>query len=118
MFLFSEELPAAFAPVDARYTFEPYHYGPCSFEIYRDLDHLVQGHLVRAAEIPGRSWKTYSLSARGSDAAAISESNLSPQAVVYLKSLRQFVDSVSFRRLLDLVYRRHPNYAARSVFQF
>ena len=46
------------APKDEIYDFEPYNWGPCSFEIYDDLSKLRAEGFVEAVRT-GRGWSTY-----------------------------------------------------------
>ncbi|MDQ5870769.1 MAG: hypothetical protein M3547_01000, partial [Acidobacteriota bacterium] len=60
MFLITKKMPEGWLPAASRYEFVAYDYGPCSFEIYRDLDDLHRQGLIRADEVPGESWKRFS----------------------------------------------------------
>ena len=117
LFLFAQQAPTDWVPRDARYEFEPYDYGPCSFQIYADLDQLRQSGYVTASQVPGRSWKYYSLTAEGRKIAQRVIKGMNTHAVTYLQTLRDFVTKISFRQLLTAVYRRYPEYAVNSVFK-
>ena len=62
MFLLAQE---GGIPEDERYTFEPYHYGPYSFELKRDLNELVRSGLAAAHPVSGYSWHRYHLTKAG-----------------------------------------------------
>jgi hypothetical protein len=115
MFLFAERSKA---PAGEKYEFRPYHYGPFSSEIYRDLDRLVaDGSLRLEAGQAGLGSPRYSLT--GSGRRAVEE--LRPRAVAerleLLASLRDWVTARSFGALLNDVYRLYPRYAVNSVFR-
>jgi hypothetical protein len=116
MFLFAKETPTDWLPSEARYRFEPYYYGPYSPQIYSDLDQLGGYGYVRAREVPGRSWNHYSLTPEGAEVAQSITRTANPKASQYLRTLRAFVDGLSFRQLLTTVYNRYPDYAVNSVF--
>jgi hypothetical protein len=114
LFLIDQEAPREWLPVDARYVFEPYLYGPFSTDVYRDLDHLTGlGYAVLDLRT-GRSW-TVTPSGR---ALATSTSNHLPAGLrTYIREVRTFVSSASFRDLLNAVYERYPHFATKSVFR-
>lgn len=117
MFLISEEVPNSWWDASTRYKFVPYDFGPCSFAIYSDLDMLERLRLLQSAQSPGQSWKYYSITGRGALLLQRSE-GLRPDLISYMRQVRDFVDSLTFRSLLAAVYKKYPDYAANSVFQF
>lgn len=117
MFVLSKEAPIQWLPADERYQFEPYHYGPCAFDIYGDLDALIAEGFVSFAELPGASWKKYTVTASGAEAALAEASRMNPGLVQYINSVRDFVCSLSFSGLLKAIYQKYPEYAVNSVFQ-
>lgn len=118
MFLFAKETPSQWLPTESRYEFEPYYYGPCSFEIYSDLDHLIRSGYVKTRDILGQTWKYYSLTSEGTNLANRLAKSIHPDALNYLQRIREFISKVSFRQLLSVVYHAHPQYAVKTVFKF
>jgi len=118
IFIFSEEAPDEWIPRDARYQFKPYNYGPCSFQIYFDLDHLENCGYVTSVEVPTRSWSYYLLSTEGKELVPQLVREMNQSAIRYLERIRDFVSNLSFRLLLEVVYQRYPDYAVNSVFKF
>lgn len=118
LFLFAMKAPSEWLPSEARYNFVPYDYGPCSFEIYSDLDLLEKQGYVRSTEFPGRSWKNYLLTSEGMGLVKQIAPEIDPDVIRYLQKLRDFVSKLSFRQLLSAVYEMYPEYAAKSVFKF
>lgn len=117
LFIFAMEAPENWLPSAARYNFEPYNYGPYSPDIYYDLERLERQGYVETAEVPGRSWKHYSLTPDGVKLAQGGVSAINPKVANYLRVLREFVDGLSFRQLLTAVYDKYPDYAVNSVFK-
>lgn len=118
LFLFTMEAPDKWLSSDDRYKFVPFDYGPCSFQIYSDLDQLKEYGYIRSREMPGRSWNYYSLTSEGAKLAKDLASDMHPGIIGYLQALRDFVSSLPFRQLLAVIYRRYPKYAVNSVFKF
>src|SRR2546426_9778902 len=54
------------------YEFVPYRYGPCSFDVYRDLDWLKKEGLVQEVPTPGSPYPTFRVSNAGKDLAMLS----------------------------------------------
>ena len=114
LFLFAERSKALGSE---KYDFVPYHYGPFSFDIYPDLDRLVeQGHLRLELEAASTSPR-YALTGAGARAVEDLRRSAPPGRLVLLRSLREWVTERSFRTLLNDVYRLYPQYAVNSVFQ-
>ncbi len=118
LFLISQETPKDWLDTGARYEFVPYHYGPCSFPIYDDLDCLQRLGYVKTMEVPGRSWKYYTLSAEGVSVANAVIKEFRPELRKYLKDVRAFVARLSVRQLLDVIYKAYPSLATNSIFKF
>jgi hypothetical protein len=112
LFLFSQESDA---DKKLRYKFVPYSYGPCSFDIYGDLNTLVaQGLLDRL--VSGARWPEYRVTPLGQNKAE--EAKASAHATwKELAKYRRFVDERSFAALLREVYEKYPKYAKNSVFK-
>ena len=117
LFLISVETPGRWLKQESRYQFEPYTYGPCSFEIYSDLDQLGKWGYVTSKEAPGRSWRYYALSPRGKELARRVAEAMNRETVRYFKDVRDFVATTSFRQLLSVIYHHYPAYAVNSVFK-
>lgn len=117
LFVFGREAPQEWFPPEAHYEFEPYLYGPCSFQIYADLDQLVALGHAQHRRAPGRSWKYYSLTRKGARFAKRIARAMHPDAIKYLQAIREVMSTLSFRQLLTQIYRRYPEYAVNSVFK-
>lgn len=117
LFIFTMEAPPEWISPDVRYKFVPYSYGPYSREIDSDLRHLTASGYLLQSSAPGRSWSYYSLSDAGKEKANQISHEFPPAAVAYMKKVREFVSELSFRQLLNTVYKRYPKYAVNSVFK-
>jgi uncharacterized protein YwgA len=114
LFLFAERSKA---PGSEKYHFVPYHYGPFSFDVYPDLDRLVEQGLLRLQREAASSSPRYSLTGAGARAVEDLRRAVPPERLELLRSLREWVTERSFRTLLHDVYRLYPEYAVNSVFQ-
>jgi hypothetical protein len=114
LFLFAERSKA---PGAEKYGFVPYHYGPFSFDVYPDLDRLVQQGLLRVELEPAATSPRYTLTGAGSRAVEDLRRAAPPERLDLLRSLRDWVNERSFRALLSDVYRLYPEFAVNSVFQ-
>jgi len=113
LFLFAEEAPV---PLNQKYSFEPYNYGPMSKAIYADLDDLVMEGLLEQVPVKGQTWSRYKPSLRGIEAAHKLIPGLEVQPARQLFDIKQSVANMTFESLLDDVYERYPEHATRSVF--
>ena len=102
------------APEGELYNFEPYNWGPCSFQIYEDMAQLRDQGLVEM--IPtGRGWNIYGMTAIGQQRAA--ECSNASDLVQCLEQIRTYVVSRDFETLLTDVYDDYPDYARLSLFR-
>jgi hypothetical protein len=94
--------------------FEPYLYGPCSFEVYRELDKpQVKGLVVQAPDrIPQRS--RYHLTVAGKREAERAAKQLGSKLSRELQETARWSAKLTFRELLAVVYSS-PEFATRSV---
>ncbi len=113
MFLLRQRTPLAKG--GEAYDFIPYLYGPCSFEVYGDLDRLVGSGLVAAEQPWGRAWSLYTPTAQGRKEAKRLEAEIDPKTLAILREIKQYVTSTPFRRLLREIYEQYPDYATQSV---
>ena len=105
------------APGRSAISLEPYDYGPCSFQVYKDLEALEHHGLVQATKVLGRTWSYYSLTGTGEGLAIELSSTVDPRASRYFATVREFVTRLPFRKLLNAIYERYPDYAVNSVFR-
>jgi hypothetical protein len=100
-------------PDDGPFSFEPYLYGPCAFDLYSTIDQLkARGEIVQA---PASRWALYRLTPKGYRIATAAAGRLSPDVVAALRRTAQWAAKQGFRPLLDYVYAKAPDFARRSV---
>jgi DNA-binding PadR family transcriptional regulator len=100
------------------YSFVPYNYGPMSAQIYRDLELLAEQGLVEAKPVHGQSWARYTATEDGLVAARdLLRKEPSEAAARRLYAIKTDVSSRSYKEVLEDVYDRFPEYAAKSVFR-
>ncbi len=113
LFKFSEE---SGADESERYDFEPYNWGPCSFDIYDDLAELREEGLVEF-QPSGRGWNVYRVTEKGTQAALELRDSVDSDLVSTMDDIREYVTSRSYSKLLKDVYSDYPNSAERSLFE-
>lgn len=113
MFLFAQ---GSQAPASEKYHFEPYHYGPFSFQIYPDLATLIREGLIRGEEVPWLSTPVYSLTRLGREGVEELKRQAPEARIILMRKARDFVTARNFNQLLRDIYALYPEYAARSVF--
>ncbi len=114
LFLFAKR---SNAPEDQKYDFEPYNYGPFSFQIYPDLGSLVSGGALRAESVPWMNTPLYAVTDEGSSRAREIAEIAPPKRLRLLHDMRAYVIERDFNTLLRDVYRLYPEFATRSVFR-
>ena len=112
MFLFAKK---ADAPEDETYDFVPYNWGPCSFQIYDDLENLIDQEVVEPRPT-ARGWSRYGLTEHGLAVLEDLRNEANLAVLDRLDEVRSWVTSRSFRELLTEIYKDYPDYAVESRF--
>jgi len=98
------------------YMFEPYLYGPCSFEIYSDLRQLMAKGIVQEHAQEIHYWSLYSLTNTGEEIAQQIVRKISKELLTKISDIKQTITRLSFIDLLKFIYRKYPDYAKKSIF--
>jgi uncharacterized protein YwgA len=109
LFLIKEELK-----LEDFYEFEPYLYGPCSFEVYRDLEILTKERLITRVPTGGR-WFYYKITPLGKDKIEEILKTMDEKLAQRILELKKFVVRKSLFELLRYVYTKYPEYAKNSI---
>ena len=113
LFKFAKE---AGAPVSERYRFIAYNWGPCSMQIYKDLEQVREEGLVEFVRT-GRGWSAYRLTEAGEEAVRQLRNAASTALLQRLDEIKDWVAERPFGKLLRDVYADYPRYARRSLFE-
>ncbi|MCD6328573.1 hypothetical protein J7M28_13605 [bacterium] len=97
------------------YEFTPYMYGPCSFDLYGELERLQHEHLVSQVPHTVAQWASYHLTPRGETEASAIEKKADEKTVELVRSIAREVASLGFHGLLKKVYSEAPDFASRTV---
>lgn len=100
------------------YGFQPYHLGPVSFDIYDDLDTLIDEGYVTTEDVLGETWKHYLVTEAGSSKAKELKETANQKLLDTLRKQKDLVCSLGFIELLKKVYQDYPKFATESIFQF
>ena len=110
LFLFAQEIRP---PEREQYEFVPYNWGPCSFEIYADLEELIIDGLVERLRTD-RGWFRYALTQKGRTRFTRLSRTVDKKLLAGLRRRRKWVMDKSFPDLLKAVYGKYPEYAVES----
>jgi len=102
-------------PEDGPFTFDPYLYGPCAFDLYEALGRITARGLIVQAPQPLTRWAAYHLTEAGRQSAA--SCSIADHQRAAISELAPWAAAQSFRSLLDAVYREAPEFAVSSVFR-
>jgi hypothetical protein len=117
LFVFTMEAPQSWVSTDSRYRFFAHSWGPYSREVDNDLNKLSLHGYLQESQAQGKNWSYYSLTEEGRRKAQEVAQQFPAPAVAYLSTVREFLLKLSFRKLLDTIYARYPDYAANSLFK-
>ena len=102
-------------PTKQKYSFEAYNWGPCSFEVYEDLEAL-RSHGLLGSRPTGRGWNYYMATLAGAVRQESLRSTVDPSHLERLDEAREYVVSRDFGTLLHDIYAEYPSYAVNSLF--
>lgn len=101
--------------LDEFYNFEPYLYGPCSFDIYSDIEKLITQRMIdRVKSDSPHRWDYYRLTQMG-DRRANQILQDMDEIREKIKTIKKLVVNFGFMELLQHVYTKYPDYATLSV---
>ena len=98
------------------YAFRPYDWGPYSDTLTSDVRDLVQENLLEKEEWMYRRHHGYRTSLFGEHEVGRTLESLPEAHVDFIRRVRSFVTTRSFRRLLQDVYAEFPDFARASRF--
>lgn len=99
----------------ALFDFEPYNWGPYSNDLTREIGTLCAEGLLTTEPSSDR-YTSFRLTPLGEDEATEVFGSLPANESAFIKSVREFVTSRSFNRLLKDVYAAYPEFAVNSRF--
>jgi|SRR3989304_3135587 len=99
------------------FQFEPYLYGPCSFEVYSMLGNLQANGFIVQPPHPAPQWVNYYLTDRGKKEAEEAEKRVSPNILRLIEEVANEVSRLNFYELLRSVYTEAPDFAVNSMFK-
>ena len=97
------------------FVFEPYLYGPCSFEVYSILDGLTKEGLLVQPLQPAQQWARYYLTTKGMRQAKKAGDTAGPETIGKIKEITREVSRLGFYELLRKVYTEAPEFAKQSI---
>jgi len=99
------------------FVFEPYLYGPCSFEVYSTLDEMELNRQIVQPPHPVPQWVNYYLTDSGKKEAEEVSKRTLPETVSVIKTVVKEISQLGFYELLKKVYAEAPNFAVNSIFR-
>ena len=101
--------------IEGFYEFVPYIYGPCSFDLYRELEAALREQLITQAPHPVHRWARYFLTAKGLRAVEGVAAKFDLRTQELVRQIASEVAAVGFKELLRRVYSEAPEFASHSV---
>jgi uncharacterized protein YwgA len=96
------------------YEFEPYLYGPCSFEVYQDLEFLVRENLITQIPSTGR-WFYYKITPLGKNKIVEISKTIDEKLAKAILEIKKSIARKTVFELLQYVYNKYPEYAKNSI---
>ncbi len=97
--------------------FEPYLYGPCSFEIYSALANLSADGVIVQPPHPVPEWADYYVTARGRKRVEEIAKAVPTRTQKLVDEVVTEISRLSFNELLRKVYTEAPDFAVNSMFK-
>jgi len=95
--------------------FKPYLYGPCSIEVYSELQDLLGNGLITQPPHSMQQWANYYLTDQGRLKSELAIKNVDAKSLELIGDVVEEVFRLSFIDLLRKVYRESPEFAINSV---
>jgi len=98
------------------FNFQAYDYGPYDKEVYGVLNSLWYEGYIEIDHSNGSTRRIYRLTDKGQERGADLYRTLKTEVQTSIKTLVDFVRSLSFAQLVSAIYRAYPEMKANSVF--
>jgi DNA-binding PadR family transcriptional regulator len=99
---------------DNFYHFEPYHYGPFNGYIYDDLKTEAANGFVSIAVVHGQRWSCYSITHKGRE--RVIQMQTSEKFRKNVKKIVNWVQGMTFEKLVATIYKQYPEFKKNSIF--
>jgi len=99
------------------FEFEPYLYGPCSFEVYSVLGNLQSSGFIDQPLHPVPRWVNYYLTEKGRKEAEQATKGVSYATLRLIEEVSKETSQMGFFELLQRVYTEAPDFAVNSMFR-
>lgn len=96
--------------------FIAYDLGPCSFQVYVDIDSLKEEGFVNESSNKGKKHKTYSLSQHGINITEKLFEDLDNDVKSKILKIKKEFNSMNTHNLIVYVYKNYPEFTARSKY--
>lgn len=96
--------------------YTPYDWGPYSNDLAQLIHDLCNSGLLKRESFPNRKYLQYRTTSRGERIVYEVLQTLSDADGIYIRSVRHYVTSRPFARLLREIYKAYPEYAVNSRF--
>ena len=97
------------------YNFIPYDFGPCSFDIYEDLNEFIEEGIVK--EEKNKSFSTYSISSSYEEFVSKLTEDLDPKVKEAILKIKKEFNKLSYYALIYYVYQKYPQFTKASKFR-
>jgi uncharacterized protein YwgA len=99
------------------YSFVAYDWGPFSYDLAYEIKRLIGIGLLKLEPFPGRKYMQYVTTPRGDRVVADDIlPHVSNEDIMFIRNIRQYINSRSFAQLLREIYKAYPEYAINSRF--
>ncbi len=95
--------------------FEPYLYGPCSFDVYTELNQLMKEGAIVQPVYPIQQWAPYYLTPKGLRLAEKARKRVEPEKRKQIEQIVEEISQIGFYELLRRVYSESPDFARNSL---
>jgi uncharacterized protein len=95
----------------------PYHYGPFDAVVYRDVEKLESRADAEVHQPHAFAMKSARLTAQGQARGAALLASIEPDSRGYIEDVVRWVQRLSFKQLVEAVYREFPEMRANSIYR-
>ena len=97
------------------YNFKPYNYGPFDRLVYIEAEEFADKGLVKFERVDGKQWVKYRVAEKGLPEFEKNKESVEKKMNNYLAKLVPWVQSLSFRQLVSVIYKHYPEYQVNSL---
>ena len=117
LFILGQKIPKVTSANGGYYNFIAYNYGPFCLDVYKDAESLALDGYLNIYRDSGQRFDQYSITKKGLILVESLKDGIDKDIYIYICQLIAWIKQLTFRQLIQAVYKIYPEFSTNSVFR-